>query len=447
MKRDLSVTYKGARVASVRKFSNQGVVNRIRSDRERQIDYRDAKERGLGLRVSPGGTKSFYVSYRFNGRQVRRTIGTHPYLTLDAARKQARGILASVDQGRDPAAEDLKRGRGSRVLEFGQAVEEYLQKHAFRQTKNARETKRLLERYFVPTWRNLRLPDIDRALIKHECEAIVSRGAPGSANNAFAALRAMMNWCVREDLCPSTPCSGLQMPASIKSRDRVLKDHEISAIVRAAKDMGGPYGAIVQLLFLTGQRMSEVSGIRVSEVDRDNAIWEIPADRNKPSRRHRVPLVPTALALLFPNETVESPLFFAARGRRERAVSGFSKWKGKLDCQSEVTKWRHHDIRRTVATRLAEMGVQPHVIGSILNHADAVAGPTRIYVRHDYFIEAARALRNWEQEFLRILEQREPNKQGWIARPAPLPTKEHVANVMSRFEVTNFIVNAANANG
>ena len=122
----------------------------------------------------------------------------------------------------------------------------------------------------------------------------------------------------------------------------------------------GTYGTIIKLLILTGQRRSEISGLRWSEVGADTI--NLPGDRTKNKRPHVVPLAPTARALL-----AEMP-------RTGDAVFEFTAWaysKDILDKRSGVSGWTVHDIRRSVATGMADIGIPPHIIERMLNHVKA----------------------------------------------------------------------------
>jgi hypothetical protein len=139
----------------MRKFSSQREVEKLTVDIGSQIDFRHATERGLGLRVSYGGTKTYYVAHRFEGRQRRHTIGHHPHTSLEQARRLARAVLADADKGVDPAAEKLKQRRHGKSQIFRDVVDDYIERHAKPRKRSWRETKRTLDRYFIPDWGKL----------------------------------------------------------------------------------------------------------------------------------------------------------------------------------------------------------------------------------------------------------------------------------------------------
>ena len=196
--------------------------------------------------------------------------------------------------------------------------------------------------------------DISRRDINSILTAIVKRGSPSSANHALAAVRKFFNWAVDECHLNGSPCIGIRAPSKTKSRERVLTTSELSKIWSAAEQMGFPYGKIIQLLILTGQRRNEVAGMRWIEVDLAQGLWAISAERTKANRAHDLPLSEAALGIRSQIPRVHDDLVFPALGRNI-SVSGFSKWKAHLDELAGVDGWRVHDVRRTVARWMARL--------------------------------------------------------------------------------------------
>jgi integrase len=191
-----------------------------------------------------------------------------------------------------------------------------------------------------------------------------------------------------------------------RSRDRVLTDLEIAAIWRACGD--DDYGRIVRLLILTGQRRDEVGGMARSEIDLLARKWTIPGERTKNGRTHEVPLSNEAIAILEAGIAAagERELLFGERPTTP--FSGWSKAKARLDRRVEAAPWTLHDLRRTTATRMAELGVLPHIIEAALNHVSGHrAGVAGIYNRASYTAEIARALDAWAGLVARIIDPRE----------------------------------------
>jgi integrase len=208
------------------------------------------------------------------------------------------------------------------------------------------------------------------------------------------------------------------MPTINNKRDRVLSDEEAAAIWRAAGAAAQPFGAIVRLLMLTGQRREEVAGMTWAEVSEDFATWTIPATRTKNGIPHLVPLSQPARELLHALAS-DGPADVQAASRRanrslvfpgERGTpfGGWSKAKSALDRASGVSGWWLHDLRRTLATGLQRLGVRLEVTEAVLNHlSGSRAGIVGIYQRHDWAAEKRSALDRWSAHLLAPADRRE----------------------------------------
>ena len=193
-------------------------------------------------------------------------------------------------------------------------------------------------------------------------------------------------------LVESNPVIGTIRPEAGKARTRVLTDDELAKVWRACQD--DDHGRITRLLILTGCRRQEVGGMAWSELELDRGIWTIPAARSKNHHAHTLPLPAQALAII---ESVprmaERDYLFGVR------AEGFLRWadgKAALDRRASIADWVLHDIRRTVATRLADLGVAPHVIEAILNHQSGhKSGIAGTYNRSTYANETRAALALW----------------------------------------------------
>ena len=374
-------------------------VRNLKPSVGRQVDVYDSKIRGLAVRVSPMGTKAFVIWYRIGSKARRLTLGRFPTMTLAEARKRAQEALLQVADGKDPAAEKQRARSEYDGKLFSTLVDEFIETYAKRKTRGWHETDRLLRREFVSFWASWPVQTISRQDVAKVLNAIVKRGSPSVANHALAALRKMFNWAIEYGHLDRSPCFGIKAPTKLKSRDRVLTVEELVCIWQAAEKMGYPYGRIIQLLILTAQRRNEVTGMRWVELDLAKATWTIPAERTKPGRTHELPLSESAVKLLqgLP-KTHEVFVFPAARGK-DNTVSGFSKRKRQLDELAEFGTWRLHDLRRTVASRLAQLRVPPHIIEKILNHTTGtLGGVAGIYNRFGYLDEMREAMELWASE-------------------------------------------------
>ena len=254
----------------------------------------------------------------------------------------------------------------------------YRRQHVRKQLRSAKEVERLFAHDILPVLGARPLPDITRADIHTLLDDIAER-APVHANRVQANLSAFLNWCLDREYITANVVHRMKHRTPEKSRQRVLSEDELKSVWRAAETMAYPFGSIVQLLLLTGQRLSEVGGAQWSEFDLTSKSWRIPAERSKSGVGHLVPLSALSVAILRDvPRMVGSSFLFTTRG--DRPVSGFSKAKARFDETSGVSGWRYHDLRRTFATGLRSLEVDRLVVSMLLNHADSSV--TAIYDRY-----------------------------------------------------------------
>jgi integrase len=338
--------------------------------------------------------------YRLGHRVRRKKIGGYPDYSLATARAEARQARLMVNEGIDPAAIKVQKRQQYESKLFPAYVALFVEQYAKHQTRSWKERARILQREFVGPWCNLTIDQITKAHVIAIIDGILREGFPSAANHAFAAIRRVLSWAVERGDIDRSPCSGLKMPSKNKRRERVLTDGELSRIWLAAEHFGYPFGSIVRGLIVTGQRRDEVTSMRWSDLDLEKATWTLPGDMNKSGRVHVVPLSPLALELITSLPRVHAKWVFPARGK-DNPASGWSRWKAKLDAMCGVTSWTLHDLRRTVATRMGELDIEPHVIGRVLNHA--TGGVTAIYNRHPYLPKMRSALDLWADHLQRMI--------------------------------------------
>ena len=365
---------------------------------------------GFGLRIRAGGKRTWVAQYRIGDKQRRLTLGTAETFDADEARKLARSALAKVQLGTDPQLEKTE-ARAHATVTLGGVVGDYLTRHAVQRQRASTyaDTERYLRRHWGPL-ADRPLGKVSRADVAARLGRIATDNGQYAANRARAALSAFYAWAIAEGLADSNPVVGTRKPADEVARDRVLADDELAAIWREAGE--GEFGAIVRLLSLTGQRREEVAAMTWSEVDFAEGVWRIGRERTKNGRAHEVPLSGAAAAIM------RGVALRAGRegralvfGSREGPFSGWSRAKDALDARVAAALgrtpegWRLHDLRRTVATRLADLGTQPHVVEAVLNHVSGhKAGVAGVYNRASYAPEKRAALDAWARRVERLAE-------------------------------------------
>jgi integrase len=381
-------------------------VETIRPSAERR-EIPDGIMPGLYLIVQPSGAKSWAVRYRHQGQPRKHTIGSFPTVDLKTARLLGGKALRAAAEGRDPGREKMQ-SRAAKADSIDRVVEDFLERHVRRSNRprSAQETERLLRLHVLPRWRGRTVHEITRRDVLDVLDRVVDGGAPIAANRTLAAVRKFFNWCVARDVLATSPCAGVKPPTAERSRDRVLSDDELRLVWQAADQVGWPFGPMVKLLALTGQRRDEVGRMQWSELDLDKQLWTLPAERVKNNQPHHVPLSDAALAVLKgAPQIVGSPFVFTTNGTAPS--SAYSKNKRRLDAllPADMSAWRLHDLRRTAASGMARLGINLPVIEKVLNHASgSFAGIVGVYQRHTFADEKRAALLAWGKVIAALIE-------------------------------------------
>lgn len=384
----------------------------------------DNEVTGFGLKVTPRGGRTYLLQYRMGGRgfKTRRvTIGRHGNWTPEEARAQARRLRQLVDVGVDPREVERERQRTHIDLAFERMLDCFLDDYG--KIKWSRATyatgESNLRRFALPVLRGKALPDISRADVRALRDSIPA-SKPGLRRSLFAQTRKMFSWAVSEGYITRSPFEGLANPQAAASRDRVITDDEIKLIWQASSKLTDPYGQMVRLLLLTGQRRDEVAGMRWEELDQEQELWTIPGARTKNGETQLVPLSTAVKAEI---DALANVILGKDRSRKwprvgyvcsttggRTSISGFSKAKSQLDAAIVkvaspqglfVPAWRLHDLRRTLATGLQRLGVRFEVTEAVLNHVSGSrSGVAGVYQRHDWKAEKRVALSAWADHVL-----------------------------------------------
>jgi integrase len=408
---------------------------------ERQRDYWDDALRGFGVRVSYGGKRAFVVRYRALGRLRRLTLGPYPDLPLVEARRRARLALGDVAGGSDPAEEKQVQRDG---LRFKDLAKDYLE-HAEKWHRRWNEEKRIIDKDLLPvlSWRLLN--DIKRREIRALVENIArKRNAPIMANRTLALLSRMFNFALDREWLEASPAARIKEPGKEGSRDRVLNDDELRLLWAELETLAAGDGALrhrqlptesakrdpaitpataeaFQLQVLTAQRPGEVWSMRWTDVDLESGWWLIPGTVAKNGQPHRVPLVRDAVRILKARQASadERSRFVFENRAGAGSVAHRAKKAASILSRSLNFAFRAHDLRRTVATRMAETGVPRDHIARILNHVEGGPAATRVYDRYSYDTEKRAALERWSRKLDAILA-------GGVAKVLPMPLRAGV---------------------
>jgi integrase len=384
----------------------------------------DEGRKGFGVRVTPRGVKSFVWVYHFQGKPRRLTLGTYPALGLADAGVKLADAKKLLDHGEDPGKLAVAERAAERQAEtIEQLVADYLERYARPRKRSASEDERILNKDVLSRWRERKVKEITRRDVVKLLNAIVDRGAPIQANRTFTILRRMFRFAVGQAIIDDSPCSLVEAPSAENERERALSEVEIQRLWQTleAAPMEANIRRILKLILVTAQRKGEVMGMHEREIDRDKAVWIIPAERSKNGREHVVPLPPLALQLLdaarpdqagwiFPSGRTGAPyrgqsidhavrdLFVPRpRGKTKKATATLPTplLRGVMEA------FTPHDLRRTAATRMREFGVSRADVKDILNHK--IRDVTDRYDRYDGLPEKRRALERWARHLELII--------------------------------------------
>jgi len=364
--------------------------------------YWDAGLPGFGVKVTPRGRKVFIVLYRTGGagsRLRKYTIGPYGRVTVAMARVQAQKVFAARLDGRDPAAEKANSRRRLVVDRVDGLVESFIVDRLSGLRSGPLVAKRL-RTDVLPRWGTKSIHEIKRRDIIDLVSEVAQRG-PGANRNIAKVLKTFFRWCVGRAVIDHSPVEGLSLRPPDRVRDRALDDRELAVVILTARQMSGPFGAILEVLALTGQRREEVAQMVWSEIDEASRVWHIPSERAKNARAHLVHLSDPAWAIIKERPRHSRFVFANSKGNN---FQNFKAAKAALDRLSGITQWRIHDLRRTVVTGMARLGVPPHVADKILNHqSGTISGVAAVYQKHEFLAERKDALERWGRHVADII--------------------------------------------
>jgi integrase len=300
--------------------------------------------------------------------------------------------LGVVAGGTDPFAQALS-GEG-----FAASIDRYLErKRASLKPNSFKDAERYLRNHCASLHR-LRLDQIDRRKIAALLGEIETSSGPAARNRARSVLSSLFSWCISEGLLETNPVQGTAKANQNGSRERVLTGDELRQLWRGLGD--DRFSEIVRLLLLTGQRRNEIGHLQWSEIDFARKLIVLAPARTKNGRQHEIPLSRQALPVVERQPRRNSSPFLFSDKR------GFNDWDGakqQLDKRVGIAPYTLHDLRRSCATGMAELGVQPHIIEAVLNHVSGhKAGVAGIYNRARYEAEMRDALQGWADHIDRI---------------------------------------------
>jgi integrase len=385
-----------------------------------QIDYFDEKTRGLSLRVTNVGRKTWCLIFTSpnDGKRARMTLGGYPATSLARARTLAIEAHGHLDEGRDPR--DIAAEQAAGAMTVASLIESFLEKHARPNLRSADEVERRLAKNVTPIIGSVKLGDLHRRDMNRVVDPVLQRQRRVEASRVFEDLRSIVRWGVARGDLAHNPFQGMKKPNGSVPRERALSDDEIRAVWSGLPTTLARSKAcqrIIKLCLVTVQRVGEVAGMAAAELDLEAATWTIPGGRTKNGHKHIVPLSRSAIELIkealgdagavakyvFPSKDGNgplSPLVVAKTIQRAQKPGG-----GRPHGRFGIPGWTAHDLRRTALTNFASLGIAPVVAGAVANHVSVTKATITlaVYTQYSYEKEKREALDLWAGRLASII--------------------------------------------
>ncbi|PPD08113.1 MAG: hypothetical protein CTY28_07535 [Hyphomicrobium sp.] len=409
---------------------NHRQISAAKAVNGKKTRYRIEGVSGLWLYVSPTGVRTWYARYQIGSGATRQErwyrIGDASAIDLAVAIKQSKNVIAQVAVGeKDPHAE--RTLRNAENMTVGDLFESWYARHALPKLARADTDLYTYRCHIEQMFGRRQLKQLTRIEIGLFRDMVAKNATPLTSNRSLVLINRMFNWAVDEGLMEFNPAARLRKVGEHRARERILTHRSILRFCRALKDMEKETGeqvsrgekgrmlsastrSVLLLLLLTGQRRSEVVEAEKSEFEIDAAqpVWTIPGSRTKNGLLHRVPLCPLAAAefrkaincsksgkFVFPSEI---------HARRPITATAITRAMARLVLELEIPTVSPHDLRRTVGTELARLGLPLHIRSLVFNHSPSSRGVTdAVYNRYAYDPEKRFALAAWEKELASIL--------------------------------------------
>lgn len=373
-------------------------VAAIKPPEKGQDEHSDDLVTGLRLRVGAGGRKAWIVRTRAGGKPINKTLGAYPVLKLADAREAAKTLLREI----------ATTGAPRQSKTFGELSDHWIEHVAKPNNRSWDKQKRRLEIHVLPQWRDRQLDSIRRGDVRDLIDGIPGDVAP---NRALTIIRTLFRYAMSRDWIEASPAEAIAKPKSETARDRVLDMDEVKWVYTTAEMLGYPLAGYLKMLFLTGQRRTEVGMMQWDDLDLEAGTWTIRSADTKSARAHLVPLSPQAIAILKATPRLGAYVW-TTDGKKY--LSGYTHVKARLDGLlaaqgARLKAWRLHDIRRSVATHMVRLGVSETIVGRVLNHA-AQGVTAKVYALHSYEPEKRSALTRWAAEIDRAVAGKSEQK-------------------------------------
>ncbi len=373
-----------------------------------RVEYYDKVVEGLVLRVTSTGHKSYSLRYGDDGK--RFTIGKADDFTLSEARNFAKDLKHKVRHGEDPQADKIRQRKAPKAKTVTDLADLFKQRHLPNLKESTRKDyERRIDNFILPALGKFDINDVERYHVIELLEDIAEGDTPApiQSNRVRAIMSSMYNFGLNRGIADTNPVQSVKPLGKENTRKRVYERHEIKTLWETFDSTHEPFRSLFKMLLICGQRAGETRLMRWDQIQ-DN-IWTIPEENTKAKRAQVLPLPELALKVLKDrkNNLQKSDYVFASTMNPKEPINWLQKIAGEVREKSTIKDFRLHDLRRTVATYMAELKVDRTTLGKVLNHK-GLAGDsqvTAVYDRHDYLEEKKAALCKWNNELYLITEK------------------------------------------
>lgn len=394
------------------------VIRNLKKHKMRRVYWCEGSP-GLGIRVTPTGTKTFVYKYMAGRTSRWITLGQYPELSIREARAEYNTLYESViDYGRDPVEEE--KTRRAREQPLAPLIDEYLELGRLKGKKNVHEEARYLATDVLPVIGHKQLheitaSDIDQIqkniLVRSSKRANATRGGRVTAKHVIGCTRRVLDLACRRGLITHNPVNNIELLGVKGKRDRVLDFREIWQLWNNLEKTGVPPVTAngIRFMLVTMQRGVEVRNARYDSLKPDERVWQMERGDTKSGRMHRVPLNRMAFDIIEKVKpyTEASPYLFGATRFRSPPTtppenlipstgSAYQKSMRRTRRKLQIRDIRPHDLRRTGATWITAMGLPKLYARLMLNHSDGERDVTgEVYIQYGYDFEKRHAADIW----------------------------------------------------
>lgn len=366
---------------------------------DKRMELSDAN--GLSVRITPTGIIVFQYRYKFDGRPRRMTLGQYDRLSLKEAREQVAEYRKLLTLGKDPiTVRNMTVEANIQAATVEDCIKAWLSSAAASRLVKRDEWERALNRHVIPYVGSMLVDEMAISHWQPVFKRMRDNGAETYAGEMLSRMKTIFSYCIRTELIKRNPVSDLRVidvgkPA--RKGKRNLNDKEIGLLWHAieACTITHQNKLFIKLLLLTGCRGVELRLAKKQDFDLDERVWRVPDEHSKTREPFERGLSAAAVGLLkeaFSLYPDFSQAFPPASKKEDRPMAASVLLNLAIQLRADMTieHWSIHDLRRTAKTKMAELGVLPHVSEKVLGHK--LSGVLAIYDQHSYLKEQQEAL-------------------------------------------------------